>query len=306
MGAEPMTEQDTRLEEPFDERIQRGDPDRFAAVMMAPEGMRGALLTLYAFNLEIARTPWRVSEPQIGAIRLRWWLDALGEIYDGKPVRPHEITTPLAALIHAFPPGSAPPRALFEALVESRVRDLDPTPITDGHELDSYLEATSGGLTRLAAWILTHGEECPAQAAAARDAGYAFGAANLLRATPELAARGRMMLAPQLHPNSPPQSNPRQEMTTALSALARGETTESLRCAVNHLARHALDRLALARARREEIPSTAAPAFLAGWRAEATLRAALRPDVDLVRDLGPESEFRRRVSLLWRASSGRW
>nr|MBX2856865.1 squalene/phytoene synthase family protein [Paracoccaceae bacterium] len=213
MGAEPMAEHGARIEEPLEEQVRRGDPDRFAAVMIAPEPMRGALVTLYAFNLEIARTPWRVSEPQIGAIRLRWWLDALGEIYDGKPVRAHELTTPLAALIHAFPPGTAPPRALFESLVEARARDLDPTPISDGEELDAYLEATSGSLTRLAAWLLTRGEENPAQAAAARDAGYAFGAANLLRATPELATRGRMMLAPQPDPDEAPPSQASHEIS---------------------------------------------------------------------------------------------
>ena len=305
MGAEPMTEQSPPIQEPLAERVRRGDPDRFAAVMIAPEGVRPALITLYAFNLEIARTPWRVSEPQIGAIRLRWWLDALGEIYDGKPVRAHEITTPLAALIHAFPPGAAPPRAVFESMVEARARDLDPAPLADGEELNNYLEATSGGLTRLAAWILTRGDESPAQAAAARDAGYAFGAANLLRATPELAARGRMMLSPTPEAGQSRTASA-TDISAALNALARGEVTDGLRRAANRLARHALDRLALARARRDDISTAAAPAFLAGWRAEAALRTALRPDVDLLRELGPESEFRRRMSLLWRASSGRW
>jgi len=37
--------------------VAKGDPDRFLSAMTAPVALRGRLLTLYAFNLEVARAP---------------------------------------------------------------------------------------------------------------------------------------------------------------------------------------------------------------------------------------------------------
>jgi 15-cis-phytoene synthase len=45
--------------------VQRGDPDRFAAVMAAPVEARARLFVIYAWNLEVARAPWVTSEPLI-------------------------------------------------------------------------------------------------------------------------------------------------------------------------------------------------------------------------------------------------
>ena len=63
-------------------------PSAGAAAMTAPPAARPGLMALYAFNLEIARAPWVASEPMLAEIRLRWWLDAIAEIYDGQPAAP--------------------------------------------------------------------------------------------------------------------------------------------------------------------------------------------------------------------------
>mgnify|MGYP000249325893 FL=1 len=42
--------------------VERGDPDRFRAVMAAPVEARAQLFPLYAFNLEVARAPWVTQE----------------------------------------------------------------------------------------------------------------------------------------------------------------------------------------------------------------------------------------------------
>ncbi len=49
------------------ERVEKGDPDRFAATMAAPPAARARLWPLYAVNLEIARAPWASSEPATAA-----------------------------------------------------------------------------------------------------------------------------------------------------------------------------------------------------------------------------------------------
>ena len=57
--------------------VRRHDWDRFICTLFAPEACRDDLFTLLAFNLELARTRERVTEPLIGEMRLQWWRDAI-------------------------------------------------------------------------------------------------------------------------------------------------------------------------------------------------------------------------------------
>src|SRR5210317_1238100 len=81
--------------------VEKGDPERFAAVMASPLPARRVLFPLYAFNVEVSRAPWVTQETMIAEMRLQWWRDALEEIAEGKPVRRHEVTQPLAGFIDA-------------------------------------------------------------------------------------------------------------------------------------------------------------------------------------------------------------
>ncbi|MGR3618044.1 MAG: squalene/phytoene synthase family protein, partial [Roseovarius sp.] len=63
--------------------VRRGDPDRFLATMAAPPPARRILFPLYAFNLEVARAPWMVSEPMIAEMRLQFWRDVVEEMGQG-------------------------------------------------------------------------------------------------------------------------------------------------------------------------------------------------------------------------------
>ena len=163
--------------------VQRGDPDRFLATMAAPPAARRVLFPLYAFNLEVARAPWVTQEPMIAEMRLQWWRDALAEIADGKPVRRHEVTTPLAQAVSA---GIA---AGLDDLVAARGWDIGTAPFEDDDALDRYISATSARLLWAAALSLG-----PADETVLEDLGYAQGLANWLRAVPELAGRGRIPL----------------------------------------------------------------------------------------------------------------
>ena len=68
--------------------VKEGDEFvRVSTNVLTPEGKRGALLALYAFNAEIASVRDRVREALPGEVRLQWWREALDEIYTGKTVR---------------------------------------------------------------------------------------------------------------------------------------------------------------------------------------------------------------------------
>ncbi|RMH50231.1 MAG: phytoene synthase, partial [Alphaproteobacteria bacterium] len=182
--------------------VARADPDRFLSAMSAPPGARARLLPLYAALAEIARAPWVSQDPTIGLMRLQFWDDALAALCAGQPPPPHPVLRALAPVIA----GAALPAADFAALIAARRRDRDPEPPADDAALDAYLHGTAVVPMRLAARALGAAAD-----AAAEGLGHAMGAANLMRALPELARRGVLPL-----PGTAPADR---------AALAEGRTT---------------------------------------------------------------------------------
>ncbi len=212
--------------------VERGDPDRFLAVMAAPPAARARLFPLYAFNLEVARAPWVTQEPLVAEMRLQWWRDVVENAAAGA-ARAHEVAEPLHLLIRE----AGLPPDMLDRMAAARRWDCWREPFGDVAALETYLEDTAAGLMWLAALALG----APAAAGAAvRAYGRAAGMAGFLAAAPELQARGR-------HP------------------LPEGTSVEEL-------ARLGLDWLATARAGRGTVPKAVRPALLAGWQAPGMLR----------------------------------
>ncbi|MFK7835128.1 MAG: squalene/phytoene synthase family protein [Sulfitobacter sp.] len=163
--------------------VERADPLRFRSVMAAPVAARRVLFPLYAFNVEVARAPWVTQEPMIAEMRLQWWRDVCEEIAEGKPVRRHEVATPLAA---AIGPDAA---TLLDELVAARRWDIYKDAFEDEAHFARYMDQTAGNLMVVAARALGTAEE-----GVLRDAAFAAGVAAWLRAIPELEARGRVPL----------------------------------------------------------------------------------------------------------------
>ena len=240
--------------------VERGDPDRFAAVMAAPVAARGRLFVLYAFNLEVARAPWVTKEPMIAEMRLQWWRDIVAEAAAGKAARAHEVAGPLSALIRE----AALPVEVMDRLVEARRWDVYRDAFEDRAAFDAYLEDTGAGLMWLAGRALGAGA---AGEAALRGLGWAVALAGFLRAVPELEARGRVPLVD-----------------------GRAE-------AVAALARDGLARLAGARAGLRRL-GPARAATIAGWQAEGLLRMAAREPGRVAAGGMALPEFARRWGLL--------
>lgn len=160
--------------------VQRGDPDRFAAVMAAPVAVRARLFVIYAWNLEVARAPWVTSEPLIAEMRLQFWRDVL----EG-PRRSHEVAGPLFDIRDRLPVD------VMDRLVTARLWDVGRIAHADQAAMDGYLEQTGAGLMWAAARALGAPD---AGDAVARGVGWALALANYLQAVPELEARGRVPL----------------------------------------------------------------------------------------------------------------
>jgi phytoene/squalene synthetase len=173
------------------QQIRRYDRDRTLTVLAAPQQAAADLAVLYAFNLEIALVRDSVTEPMLGRIRLQWWREALEGVYEGNP-RQHAVLQSLAAL-NARTPLT---RTYFERLIDARETEFDEVIPADMAALESYADATSGDLLRLAAEAAGLDPASGDCAELVRRVGLGFGLTGIARATLYLARR-RQTLLPQ-------------------------------------------------------------------------------------------------------------
>lgn len=241
--------------------VQKGDPDRFAAVMAVPVDARAVLFPLYAFNIEVSRAAWASKEPIIAQMRLQWWLDTLDEIEAGGLVRRHEVVTPLALILQG-----QDLRRLKE-LTRARELDLEKAPFADSDALDKYLENTAGFLAVQAA----HSLGAPSNLfPEVMYWGRAAGLVRYLQAVPELEARGKLPL---------PDGRP-----DALAALATAQ----------------LETLSKIRSLRglKRALGQAGPAVQEFWQVKALLQAVVRDPACVADGRLHLSEFSKRWRML--------
>ena len=136
-----------------EEIVRKADYDRYLAALFVPQALRSHLITLYAFNHEVAKTAESVSQPIAGLIRLQWWRDRIAELYGGAD-SDHRLANALGEIIaeHDLP------RELFDELIDARESDLEEAPFDDVASLEAYTKATSGNLMCLAARVLGAGD----------------------------------------------------------------------------------------------------------------------------------------------------
>ena len=170
--------------------VRRTDPDRWLASRLVGDARdRSDVLTLYAFDSELARAIRVTSSPLMAQIRLTWWSEALEEIASGGAVRSHPLAQRLCELVW----GRGLPTDLFAELIEGRVAVLGMAQLGDEAAL-AWADTVAGSAAVLAAMILGAGDLAPA----ARTAGRLIGLGALVRegvlARADLAER----LAPML------------------------------------------------------------------------------------------------------------
>ena len=164
-------------------QVRAADPDRYFSSLFASPAARPCLFALYAFNHEVARVAETVREPMLGAIKLEWWRETVEGAFSGQP-RNHDVAKGLAALFRAV----SLPLAGFEAIIAARAFDSNAEHFADLAALENYLDATGGGLMRLAISVLG------GDTALARPAALAYGLAGLLRSLPFHNARHKLYM----------------------------------------------------------------------------------------------------------------
>lgn len=262
--------------------VRSGDQDRFWSALFASEPAQSSLLALDAFTIELSRIPDRISEPQLGEIRLQWWCDALHQAMEtGRADHPVMAALADTARRHAL--------ALSEldAVIEARRFDLSDEPMQDRARLESYMDATTGAQFRLAAIVLganPHDHERLIGAATK-----AYGLTALMRSLPHDASHGRIFLpadllaAHGLHPN----------------VILSGTDNTDLRAALRDLREEAERALGEARLHLTMLPRSLRPAFLPLAPLPAYIRALASPDLNPIREIVQLNPLRR-YALIWR------
>jgi phytoene/squalene synthetase len=243
--------------------VEAADRDRFDVTVLAPENVQKILWPLYAFNIEVSRAPWVTQEPMIAEIRLQWWRDALAEIREGKQVRSHAVTVPLADIL------DAEGAMVLDKLVEARSWDIYGDPFPNRESFDAYIDATYGNLIWTAARLIApETEEKPI-----RKFAYGCGVAAILRATARLRKLGR-------------------------SPLFEDNVT-----AFHKLAKHGFFNMNYAIHARKSLPKSLEPLLLSGWNAFPTFITVRHNAQEVYENGFTQSEFSRRwriFKLSWR------
>ena len=168
----------------WSDHVRTYDYDRyFAATFCSPE-TRAALLTLYAFNLEIATISEKVSEPLAGEMRLQWWREVIEQIYAGESVR-HDLAQDLVRVIERHDL----PRSRFERMIDARSREFDPAAMRGVEDLEQYAEESAGNLAALACRICGRTDRIHAVVGL----GTAWALAGMLRSIPMRAPAHRLL-----------------------------------------------------------------------------------------------------------------
>lgn len=248
------------------ELVKTADPDRYAVTILAPENAQKILWPLYAFNVEVSRAPWVTQEPMIAEIRLQWWRDALEEIREGKPVRAHDITQALAAILDAEGAMS------LDKLVDSRKWDIYSDPFKDQADFDGYIDATYGNLIWTAARLI----DPQANEPLIRSFAYGCGVAAMLRATASLKSLNRNPLL--------------NDSADGLQSLGQ-KGVARMNDAINA---------------RRSLPDTLEPLLMSGWQAAPTFKAVKTSPQSVYANGVSQSEFARRFRLLKLSFLGWW
>jgi phytoene synthase len=263
--------------------VRTHDFDRYAATLFLPQAQRRALLSIYAFNVEISRVRDQVSQPLPGEIRMQWWTDMLtgaghGDV-EGNPVAAELLQTASEYRLPAEP---------LLRLIEEHQFDLYNDPMPSMAALEGYVTETASALFSLGARVAAS----PSAEIdhLARHAGLAQGMAQVIAALPLDAARRQLFLPLQLL----------QQHGSGTEEIYSGKSTPRSRAAIDHLAGEARKHLDTAFELLTHLPRQVRPIFLPLALVRRELARMARADFDPF-VLEPTSRLRT-LWTLWRAS----
>jgi 15-cis-phytoene synthase len=266
--------------------VRTHDFVRYASTLFLPAGQRRALLSVYAFNVEISRVREHVTQPLPGEMRLQWWTDMLQGAGHGG-VEGNPVAAELLQTIDEFRLPVEP----LSRLIEEHQFDLYNDPMPSMAALEGYVTDTSSALFSLGARTAA-----PPSAAIdhlARHAGLAQGMAQVVAMLPLDAARRQLFLPLQLL----------QQHGSGMEQVFSGKQTPPARAAIDHVVGEARKHLGTAFELLAHVPPQVRPIFLPLALVRRELNRMSRADADPFM-LHTTSRVRI-LWTLWRASRSR-
>jgi len=113
--------------------VRGADRERFLGALFAPEPQRSGLLSLLAFEHELARTRSVTREPMLARIRLEWWREAMAEAAGAGKPRAQPIVESLSETVRRH----GLQREALVRLIDAREEEIEgPLDVmTAGHAL---------------------------------------------------------------------------------------------------------------------------------------------------------------------------
>jgi 15-cis-phytoene synthase len=152
--------------------------DQWLAALYAGADTHGALFALASFDYEIRHALRRTRDPNLAAIRLAWWREAIsGERQAEAAGNP--VALALRAAIDAY----ALPQAWLEAMLDARLQEIAPQDDFNLAVFRAFADESEGARLQLASRIAAGGQDLdPADAHA--PAGMALALIRLLKELP--------------------------------------------------------------------------------------------------------------------------
>ena len=128
--------------------------DQWLGALYASASAQGALFALASFDTEIRHALQRARDPNLTAIRLAWWREAIsGERQTEAAGNP--VALALSAAIEAY----ALPQAWLEAMLDARLQAIAPQDDFNLAAFRAFAEESEGARLRLASRIAAGGQD---------------------------------------------------------------------------------------------------------------------------------------------------
>ena len=268
--------------------IRQADPDRFLASLYAPQEKRDALLSLYAFNVEISSVRERVSQPLPGEMRLQWWRELLEEGSQEKTGG-----SPVAAQLLDTTRQHALPIQPFLNMLDARIFDLYDDPMPSRNDLEGYCGETASALIQLSALVL-NADAAAGSGEMAGHAGCAQAIAGLLRSLPIHRSRGQCYIPLDILNSA----------GISRDILIAGEERDGISRAISAMTSLGREHLAAFERQAKRLPASLRPAFLPVSLANAYFNRIESRSVDPVTEIAAISPLRLHWLMFRRATSG--
>lgn len=158
----------------------------YYAFRFLPDDRRRAITALYAFCREVDDVVDECSDPGVARLKLQWWRDEIGRLFDALPQ--HPVTQALHEPIRQ----RNLPREYFLEIIDGMEMDLDRHRYEGWKDLALYCHRVAGVVGLLSAEIFGYVNRQTLKYAG--ELGIAFQLTNILRDVREDARRGRIYL----------------------------------------------------------------------------------------------------------------